>query len=124
MSDSLLACADCGQLHRASAALLAGHRLSCIRCGGGLSRRPPLGLDAPLAFTTTALILLLLANAYPIFVVNVEGRYGQDLMVSGPLRLIDYGGPFAGLGVLVGGVSGAGPAALRFLVWGVVAGPP
>src|SRR5438105_3188134 len=122
MSDSLLACADCGQLHRASAALLAGHRLSCIRCGGGLSRRPPLGLDAPLAFATTALILLLLANAYPIFVVNVEGRYGQDLMVSGPLRLIDYGGPFAGLGMLVAGLSFAVPAVWLCLIELVLAG--
>jgi paraquat-inducible protein A len=122
MSDSLLACRDCGQLHRASAGLVAGHRLSCIRCGGGLSRRPPIGLDAPLAFATTALILLLLANAYPIFVVNVEGRYGQDLMVSGPLRLIDYGGPFAGLGMLVAGLSVAVPAIWLCLVGLVLAG--
>src|SRR5207244_8073977 len=99
-----------GQLQRASAGLLGGPRVSVIRCGGGLSRRPPIGLDAPLAFTTTALILLLLATAYPIFVVNVEGRYGQDLMVSGPLRLVDYGGPFAGLGMLGRGLLGAGPA--------------
>ena len=122
MSDSLLACGDCGQLHRASAGLLAGHRLSCIRCGGGLSRRPPIGLDAPLAFATTALILLLLANAYPIFVVNVEGRYGQDLMVSGPLRLVDYGGPFAGLGMLVAGLSVAVPAIWLCLIGLVLAG--
>src|SRR5207302_11448816 len=108
MSDSLLACGDCGQLHRASAGLLAGHRLSCIRCGGGLSRRPPIGLDAPLAFATTALILLLLANAYPIFVVNVEGRYGQDLMVSGPLRLVDYGGAVGRPRVVGGGSVGGG----------------
>ncbi len=122
MSDSLLACRDCGQLHRASAGLLAGHRLSCIRCGGGLSRRPPIGLDAPLAFATTALILLLLANAYPIFVVNVEGRFGQDLMVSGPLRLVDYGGPFAGLGMLVAGLSVAVPAVWLCLMGLVLAG--
>jgi paraquat-inducible protein A len=122
MSDSLLACRDCGQLHRASAALLAGHRLACIRCGGGLSRRPPIGLDAPLAFATTALILLLLANAYPIFVVNVEGRFGQDLMVSGPLRLVDYGGPFTGLGMLVAGLSFAVPAVWLSLMGLVLAG--
>ena len=122
MSDSLLACGDCGQLHRASAALLAGNRLTCIRCGSGLSRRPPIGLDAPLAFATTALILLLLANAYPIFVVNVEGRFGQDLMVSGPLRLVDYGGPFAGLGMLVAGLSFAVPAVWLSLIGLVLAG--
>ena len=122
MSDSLLACRDCGQLHRAASGLLAGHRLSCIRCGGGLARRPPIGLDAPLAFVTTALILLLLANAYPIFVVNLEGRHGQDLLVSGPLRLVEYGGPFTGLGMLVAGLSVAVPAVWLCLVGLVLAG--
>ena len=112
MSDTLLACRDCGQLHRAANALVPGHRLACIRCGRGLSRYPPTGLDAPLALATTALILLLLANIYPIFLVNLEGRAGQDLLISGPLRLSEYGGPFAGLGMLVAGLSFVIP-----LVW-------
>src|SRR5205823_1061740 len=112
MSDTLLACRDCGQLHRAASTLVPGHRLACIRCGRGLSRYPPTGLDAPLALATTALILLLLANVYPIFLVNLEGRGGQDLLISGPLRLSEYGGPFAGLGMLVAGLSFVIP-----LVW-------
>jgi paraquat-inducible protein A len=105
MSDILLACRDCGQLHRAASTLVPGHRLACIRCGRGLSRYPPTGLDAPLALATTALILLLLANVYPIFLVNLEGRGGQDLLISGPFRLAEYGGPFAGLAMLVAGLS-------------------
>ena len=105
MSDTLLACRDCGQLHRAASTLVPGHRLACIRCGRGLSRHPPTGLDAPLALATTALILLLLANVYPIFLVNLEGRGGQDLLISGSFRLAEYGGPFAGLAMLVAGLS-------------------
>src|SRR4051794_31809002 len=104
MSDTLLACRDCGQLQRAPSILVPGHRLACIRCGRGLSRHPPTGLDTPLALATTALILLLLANVYPIFLVNLEGRGGQDLLISGPLRLAEYGGPFAGGGVVGGRV--------------------
>src|SRR5213080_1461464 len=112
MSDTLLACRDCGQLHRAPGSVLAGKGLACVRCGSNLSRYPPTGLDTPLALATTALILLLLANIYPIFLVNLEGRAGQDLLISGPLRLSEYGGPFAGLGMLVAGLSFVIP-----LVW-------
>ncbi|MBV9014411.1 MAG: paraquat-inducible protein A [Alphaproteobacteria bacterium] len=122
MSDTLLACRDCGQLHHAEDTLVPGHRLACSRCASNLSRYPPTGLEVPLAFATTALILFLLANAYPIFVVNLEGRPGQDLLISGPLRLAEYGGPFAGLGMLVAGVSFVVPLIWLSLVVIVLAG--
>ena len=122
MSETLLACRDCGQLHRAADALLPGHRLACVRCGSSLSRYPPVPLDAALALAATMLILFLLANFYPIFVVRLEGRGGQDLLISGPLRLSEYGGPFAGLGMLVGGLSFVVPIAWMCLVVTVLAG--
>jgi len=122
MSDTLLACRDCGQLHRAPGAVLAGKGLACVRCGSNLSRYPPLPIDVALALATTALILFLLANAYPIFVVSLEGRTGQDLLISGPLRLSEYGGPFAGLGMLVAGLSFVVPLAWMCLVVIVLAG--
>ncbi len=122
MSDALLACRDCGQLHRATNAVVPGHRLACSRCGRGLSRFPPVGLDTPLALATTALILFLLVNLYPIFLVSLEGRSGQDLLISGPLRLAEYGGPFAGLAMLVAGLSFAVPAVWLCLVVIVLAG--
>src|SRR5207248_6932006 len=100
----------------------SGRRLACIRCGRGLRRYPPTGLDAPLALATTALILLLLANVYPIFLVSLEGRAGQDLLISGPLRLSEYGGPFAGLGMLVAGLSFVVPVVWICLVIIVVGG--
>jgi paraquat-inducible protein A len=122
MSDALLACRDCGQLHRATSALVPGHRLACVRCGRGLSRFPPFGLDTPLALATTALILFLLVNFYPIFLVSLQGRAGQDLLISGPLRLAEYGGPFAGLAMLVAGLSFAVPVVWLCLVVIVLAG--
>ena len=122
MSDALLACRDCGQLHRATTALVPGHRLACARCGRGLSRFPPFGLDTPLALATTALILFLVVNFYPIFLVSLEGRAGQDLLISGPLRLAEYGGPFAGLAMLVAGLSFVVPVVWLCLVAIVLAG--
>jgi paraquat-inducible protein A len=122
MSDALLACRDCGQLHRATSALVPGHRLACARCGRGLSRFPPFGLDIPLALATTALILFLVVSFYPIFLVSLEGRSGQDLLISGPMRLAEYGGPFAGLAMLVAGLSFVVPAVWLCLVLIVLAG--
>ena len=122
MSDTLLACRDCGQLHRAADGLLVGRRLTCVRCSSSLSRYPPVPLDMPLALATTMLILFLLANAYPIFVVTLEGRGGQDLLISGPLRLVEYGGPFAGLGMLVAGLSFIIPIVWMCLIVIILAG--
>src|SRR5712671_6579176 len=122
MSDTLLACRDCGQLHRAPGSVLAGKGLACVRCGSNLSRYPPLPIEVALALATTALILFLLANAYPIFQVSLEGRAGQDLLISGPLRLSEYGGPFAGLGMLVAGLSFVVPLVWMGLVVIVLAG--
>src|SRR2546430_17688197 len=100
MSDTLLACRDCGQLHRAPGSVLAGKGLACVRCGSNLSRYPPLPIEVALALATTALILFLLANAYPIFLVSLEWRAGQDLLISGPLRPAEYGVPIAVFGIL------------------------
>src|SRR5437764_15067807 len=122
MSEMLLACRDCGRLHRAADAVLPGNRLACIRCGSSLSRYPPLPLDVPLALAATMLILFLLANFYPVFVVSLEGRTGQDLLISGPLRLSEYGGPFAGLRMLVAGLSFVVPVVWMCLVVLVLAG--
>src|SRR5438046_9478144 len=122
MCATLLAWRDCGQLHRAPGAVLAGKGLACVRCGSNLSRYPPIPIDVALARATTALILFLLANAYPIFLVSLEGRAGQDLLISGPLRLSEYGGPFAGLGMLVAGLSFVVPLVWLCLVVIVLAG--
>src|SRR5207237_1034201 len=102
--------------------VLAGRGLRCCRCGSSLSRCPPLPIEVALALATTALILFLLANAYPIFLISLEGRAGQDLLISGPLRLSEYGGPFAGLGMLVAGLSFVVPLVWMCLVVIVLAG--
>ena len=121
MSETLLACLDCGQLHRAAGAL-TGHLLSCVRCRRALARRPPGSLDHPLALATTALILLFVANYYPLFEIDLEGRQSQGLIVSGVLRLSEYGGALALLGLFVALVSFALPLVQLGLVAVVLGG--
>ena len=121
MSDTLLACRDCGQVHRAAGAL-AGLRLACVRCGRALARRPRGGLDRPLALATTALILLLVANYYPLFTIDLEGRQSQGLIVSGAVRLAEYGGVPGLLGLFVALVTFALPIVQVSLVVIVLGG--
>jgi paraquat-inducible protein A len=122
MSDLLLACRGCGQVHRTASETLVAHRLCCARCDGSLARHPPCSLDVPLALATTALILLLAVNVYPIFLVNLKGRVGQDLLISGALRLSEYGGGFSVLGILVAALCFVIPAVCFALTVMVLAG--
>src|SRR5947207_1221127 len=54
MSDTLLACRDCGQLHRAPGSVLAGKGLACVRCGSNLLLYPWSMLDVYLLGTYVA----------------------------------------------------------------------
>lgn len=71
--DSLIACHECDLLHR-KRPLPHGDLARCRRCGAVLYRAETLGLQLPLALSLTALMLLLLANAFPILVVEFSGR--------------------------------------------------
>ncbi len=110
MTDTLLACRDCGQIHRADAGLLRRGWLLCRRCGARLWRLPAIGLAAPLAFAATATILLVLANSFPLFEVNLAGDQRNGLIASGAVALARYGGDISAVGVLVAMISLAIPA--------------
>src|SRR5580704_9537511 len=108
--EMLLACRDCGLLHRVATRTLARHRASCARCGSSLLRLPPGGFDRPLAIAAAAAILFLIANAYPIFIVNMQGSERANLLISGAVDLVQYGGVLGWLGLYVGLLSIVVPA--------------
>lgn len=109
MTDTLLACRDCGQMHRAGAALLRLRWLSCRRCGARLWRRAAIGPSGLLAFTATAVILFVLANAFPLFEISLAGDRRSDLIGDG-VALAHYGGGIAAVGLLVALISLVIPA--------------
>jgi paraquat-inducible protein A len=69
----LMACHECDALQRVPA-LPPGRAARCNSCGHVLLRNPRGGLDRPIALYTTALILLVLANAFPFLTLDISGR--------------------------------------------------
>ncbi|MGH8532099.1 MAG: paraquat-inducible protein A [Gammaproteobacteria bacterium] len=77
---TLIACRDCDLLQRETA-LPAGGAARCGRCGAVLYRKMPESLDRTLAFTLAAGVLFLLANAFPLVGLEVQGqRNATDLL--------------------------------------------
>ncbi|MTJ83429.1 MAG: paraquat-inducible protein A [Telmatospirillum sp.] len=68
----MIACPECDTLHRWHP-LAKGEHCRCVRCGAVLYRHPRLSVEQMLAFLTTALVVFLLANAYPIVILEVQG---------------------------------------------------
>ncbi|MGH8471633.1 MAG: paraquat-inducible protein A [Gammaproteobacteria bacterium] len=77
---TLIACRDCDLLQRETA-LPAGAAACCGRCGAVLYREMAESLDRTLAFTLAAGVLFLLANAFPLVGLEVQGqRNATDLL--------------------------------------------
>jgi paraquat-inducible protein A len=74
MTDSvpLIACHECDLLQR-EIVLPPGKVVLCCRCGAELFRSAHKSLDTPLAFLLTASVLLIVANAYPIVGLSIQG---------------------------------------------------
>jgi paraquat-inducible protein A len=69
----LIACRECDLLQRPTA--LAGHMVArCGRCSGVLYQPLDDDLDRPLAYALSATILFVLANAFPIVGLEVQGQ--------------------------------------------------
>lgn len=71
--DRLIACEYCDALH-ARAPLKPGERATCLRCGGVLYLDSAQSYRRLLPLVLTALILLLISNAYPIVAMDLKGR--------------------------------------------------
>jgi len=69
----LIACHECDALQR-RALLAPGRRACCVRCGAVLYRRPNETIDDTLAWTVAALTLLVIANAFPVVSLVIEGQ--------------------------------------------------
>ena len=69
---ALVACHDCDALQRIPESASDG-AICCHRCGARLRQIGAYSLDRPLALVLTALVLFVLANAYPMVVIEIEG---------------------------------------------------
>ncbi len=74
MADAhLIACHECDLLQR-EAALPEGGVVRCVRCGAVLYRSHPHSFERSLALTLGAILLFVIANAFPIVGLKLQGQ--------------------------------------------------
>lgn len=81
MSAPLIACHECDLLQR-EVALPRGGVARCGRCGAGLYRSHPHGMERTLALTAGAIVLFVLANSFPIIGLQLEGQTIQTTLYN------------------------------------------
>ena len=111
----LVACQDCGLLHKAPQRDDRG-RVRCRRCGAELYRLGRGSIERAVGLALAALILLVIANVFPLMTFRYEGREQGNILISGVFELADQG--LWPLSVLVFLVTIAMPATkLLGLLW-------
>lgn len=71
-ASSLVICEHCDSVYRRRP-LACGERATCLRCGAVLYRHQRLGVNSVLALSIAGLIVLLIANLFPIFTISASG---------------------------------------------------
>jgi paraquat-inducible protein A len=72
-SMSLIVCHACDLVHRRSEIAAERARVRCVRCRAELYRTHSTRLDTAIAVAVSALVLLVLSNAYPLVSLEVNG---------------------------------------------------
>lgn len=76
-----IACHECDLL-QTEPELAPGQTARCARCGAFLARNPPDSLDRTLALTLTAVVLYVIANAWPLVGLELQGRRVEVTLVG------------------------------------------
>ena len=85
---ALVACHDCGQLYHVRP-LPPDTSAKCSRCGALLYRPKSDSVRRSLYFALTALILFVLANAFPFMTLKIQGREEVNTLFSGVQTLYE-----------------------------------
>lgn len=85
---ALVACRECDLLQR-EPSLAPGETARCIRCDAVLFRATRDGLDRCLALTIAAGILFVVANAFPIVFIDMQGRWTTTTLFGAVQSLYD-----------------------------------
>ncbi len=88
-------CEECDTLQRLPE-LRPGGVARCLRCGARLAANPRGGIDTPLALAVGAAILFLVANAFPLLELDIQGRSQATSLSGAALALARDGSPALG----------------------------
>lgn len=95
---SVIVCHACDLAHRLDK-IAAAARVRCVRCRAELYRTHAGKIDTAIALAVSALVLFVLANAYPLVAFTVNGTTRDATLTGAVLGLYDQG--YATLAVLV-----------------------
>lgn len=70
---SLIVCHACDLVHRRSKVAAERVRVRCVRCRAELYRTHSTNMDTAIAVAVSALVLLILSNAYPLVTLELNG---------------------------------------------------
>ncbi|MBI2799267.1 MAG: paraquat-inducible protein A [Gammaproteobacteria bacterium] len=99
MLSVLIACHDCDLLQY-KIALAPGSSARCVRCSATLYRRPRHRIDYPIAWAITAVALFIIANAFPVLSLQIQGRETSTTLLGAALTMQDQGMPLVAALVL------------------------
>jgi paraquat-inducible protein A len=85
----LIACPECDLVQREPRT--ASGTVTCRRCGATLARRVPRALDAALSLMLASAVLFVIANAYPVMSLDLQGRRTSDTLFGVSRALAEAG---------------------------------
>ena len=95
---SVIVCHACDLAHRFDK-IASAARVRCVRCRAELYRTSAAGVDTAIALAASALVLFVLANAYPLIALKVNGATRVATLTGAALGLFIQG--YATMAVLV-----------------------
>lgn len=95
---SVIVCHACDLAHRFDK-VAASARVRCVRCRAELYRTNAANIDGAIALAATALVLFVIANAYPLIALKVNGTTRVVTLTGAALGLYAQG--YATVAVLV-----------------------
>ena len=103
---SVILCPACDLAHRSSAPPRSG-RTRCARCDAILQHPQDAALDTAFALALCCMVLLFLANAYPLVAMQVNGNSRETTLLGATVGFYDQG--YVTLAVLVAFTTFVGP---------------
>ena len=98
LAGEIIACHECDHFYYYEL-IPAGAKANCQQCGSLLYRHIPDSLNRSLALYFTALILFLIANAFPFLSLELGGRVVENILFSSGWAMYELG--MGELGVLI-----------------------
>lgn len=95
----LVGCVECDTISK-KVPLAPGERAFCACCGGELYQQPK-SLTVLLALVVTALIVFVLANSYPIVMVELEGNSSETTLLGAAMAMFKIDRAFVGVLILI-----------------------